>query len=142
MPETVDTAKEIVKIRRDIQDVKYSQDADMQVNRERYLKLVDDTLAGNPIRIKVFLAVDGLRSRREIQGVVGEIQSTVWRAIDLLESKGLINQLEETKSGSPIYAKPRWARTLRIEDYVKDKWKLPEEQEQPEPGNSTDQPSA
>ena len=142
MPETIDTAKEVVKIRRDIQDIRHSQDADMQLNREKYLKLVDDVLTGNHTRIKVFLAVDGLRTRKEIQDEAEGSQPTVWRIIDLLEGKGLIVQLEETRGGSPIYAKPRWVRTLRIDDYARNKWKLPDEQEQHQPGNSTDQPSA
>ncbi len=141
-PETIDTAKEIVKIRHEIQDIKHSQDADMQLNKEKYLKLVDDTLAGSPIRIKVFLAVDGLKSRKEIQDSVRGSQATVWRTIDVLEGKGLIKQLEETRGGSPIYTKPRWVKTLRIDDYVTSRWKLPEEKEQPQPGNSTGQPSA
>jgi Fic family protein len=119
MPETIDTAKEIVKIKHDIADIKQSQEADMHVGREKYEKLVSDTLASNPTRIKVFLEVDGLKSRKEIQDVVGGKQPTVWKAIDKLEENGLIVKLEQTKSGSPIYAKPRWVKTLRIDDYVR-----------------------
>jgi seryl-tRNA(Sec) selenium transferase len=141
MPETTDTAKEIVKIRRDIQDIKHSQDADMQLNKSKYLQLVNDVINGNPLRIRVFLAVDGLRSRREIQDIAKGSQVAVWRTIDLLEGNNLIVQLEETKGGSQIYGKPRWVRTLRIDDYVRNKWRFPEEEE-PKPGNSTDQSSS
>jgi hypothetical protein len=58
MPETVDTAGEIVKIRREITDIRQSQEADMHVNTERYRKLVADNLKGKPFVAKVFLAVD------------------------------------------------------------------------------------
>lgn len=100
MPETVDTAREIVKIKREIQDIKQSQEADMQVSREKYQRLVSDTLAGNPTRIRVFLEVDGLKSRKEIQEAVGGSQPTVWRTIDLLESRGLIVKLEKPKAAA------------------------------------------
>jgi len=142
MPETVDTAREIVKIKREIQDIKQSQEADMQVSREKYQRLVSDTLAGNPTRIRVFLEVDGLKSRKEIQEAVGGSQPTVWRTIDLLESRGLIVKLEETKSGSPIYAKPRWVKILRMDDYVRKEFTIqPAEQskEQPQLGSSDTQ---
>lgn len=142
MPETVDSAKEIVKIRREIQDIKHSQDADIQLNREKYLKLINDTLLGHPNRIKIFLEVDGLRSRKEIWDTVRISRSTVWRAIDILESKGLIVKLEETKGGSPIYAKPRWVKTIRIDDYVRSELEIPEQKEQPQPGNSASQSNA
>jgi predicted transcriptional regulator len=144
MPETIDTAKEIVKIKHDIADIKQSQEADMHLGREKYERLVSNTLAGNTTRIKVFLEVDGVKSRKEIQDVVGGKQPTVWFAIDKLEQNGLIIKLEETKSGSPIYAKPRWVKTLRIDDYVRKNFpiqtpKLTEDQSQP--GNSDMQPS-
>jgi len=119
VPETVDTAKEIVKIKQEIGDIKQSQEADMQMSRERYEKLVADTLANNTTRIAVFLAVDGLKSRKELQDTVGGAQATVWRAIDHLESRGLIFPLEATKAGSPRYAKPRWVRVLRMDDFVR-----------------------
>ncbi|MCL5986929.1 MAG: hypothetical protein M1371_10280 [Actinobacteria bacterium] len=119
MPETIETANEIVKIKHDIAEIKQSQEADMHIEREKYEKLVLDTIARNPIRIKVFLEVDGLKSRKEIQDIAGGKQATVWRAIDKLEENGLIIKLEQTKSGSPIYTKPKWVKTLRIDDCVR-----------------------
>ena len=128
MPETIDTHKEIVKIRRDIEDIKRSQETNMQLTREKYEELVSKTLVGNETRVKAFLAVDGLRSRKEIQDVVGGAQPTVWRAIDYLESKGLIIKLDSTKRGSPIYAKPRWVHVLRMDDYVREHFSFQQEE--------------
>ena len=71
MPETIDTAKEIINIKRDIREIKQSQEAGMHFNREQYEKLVSDALMGNPTRVKVFLEVDGIKSRKEIQTVLG-----------------------------------------------------------------------
>ncbi len=145
MPETIDTAKEIIKIKQDIRDVKQSQEADMHLNRAKYEEMVSRALSGNPVRIKVFLQIDGLKSRKEIQDAVGEIQSTIWRAIDYLESHGLVFALEITKGGSPVYDKMRWIKTLRLDGYVKKTLgdqitKSPEEQSKS--GNSDSQPSA
>lgn len=119
MPETIETAKEIVKIKHDIAEIKQSQEADMHIGREKYEKLVSNTIAQNPTRIKVFLEIDGLKSRKEIQDIAECNQVTVWRAIDKLEENGLVIKLEQTKGGSPIYTKSRWVKTLRIDDYVR-----------------------
>lgn len=145
MPETIDTAKEIVKIKQDIRDVKQSQEADMYLNRAKYEEMVSRALSGNPVRIKVFLQIDGIKNRKEIQDSVSEIQSTVWRAIDYLESHGLVFALEITKGGSPVYDKMRWIKTLRLDDYVKrtlGNQIAKTQKEQPEPGNSDSQHSA
>ncbi len=139
MPETIDTAKEIVNIKHDIRDIKQSQEADMHLNREKYEKLVYDALFGNPIRVKIFLTVDGTKSGKEIQNVVGGTQPTVWRALDHLVSCGVIVVLDQTKGGSPIFDKPRWAKNLRIDDYVRKTFSIPATEpsrDQPQPGNS------
>ena len=144
MPETVDTAKEIVKIKHEIQDIKQSQEADMHLNRKKYEELVSSTLAGNLTRIKVFLEVDCVKSRKEIQDHVGGKQPTVWFAIDHLERHGLIIDLGQTKKGSPVYGKPRWVKTLRIDDYVREKFPIQTSElpkEQPQLGNSDSQSS-
>jgi len=119
LPETADTAQEIVKIRREITDIKQSQEADMHLNEDKYHKLVSDNLKGKPFIAKVFLAVDGMTSQKEIGEKLNAKGPNVSTAIDFLVSKGLIVSLEETKNRSPIYIKPRWARALRIDDYVR-----------------------
>jgi predicted transcriptional regulator len=129
MPESLDTAGEIVKIRREITDIRQSQEADMHVNAERYHKLVADNLRGKPFVAKVFLAVDDLTSQKEIGENLKAKQPNVSTAIDFLVSKGLIVSMEQTKNRSPIYGKPRWARALRIDDYVREI--MPETVEQP-----------
>ncbi len=115
----MDTAQEIVKIRREITDIKQSQEADMHLNEDKYHKLVSDNLKGKPFIAKVFLAVDGMTSQKEIGEKLNAKGPNVSTAIDFLVSKGLIVSLEETKNRSPIYIKPRWARALRIDDYVR-----------------------
>lgn len=144
MPETVDTAREIIKIKRDIREIKQAQEVSAHFNREKYMKLVEDALAGNPTRVSVFLEIDGIKSRKEIQEKVGGKQPTVWRAIDHLEKNGLIYPLEETKGGSPIYAKHQWVKTLRIDDYVREHFPIPQtkvSEDESQSGNSDNQQS-
>jgi hypothetical protein len=139
MPETIDTAGEIVKIRREITDVRQSQEADMHVNEERYRKLVYDNLSGKPFVAKVFLAVDGLTSQKEIGEKLKAKQPNVSTAIDFLVGKGFIVSMEQTKNRSPIHGKPRWAQALRIDDYVREFTPETEEQtvDQPKVQSST-----
>ena len=119
MPETPETAKELLKIKQDIIEIRQSQEVSQHINRDKYEKLVSDTLTGNSMRVRVFLEVDGIKSRKEIQEKVNGTQPTVWRTIEHLNSHGLIYDTERTKGGSPIYAKPQWAKTLRMDDYVR-----------------------
>ena len=70
----------------------------------------------------VLLAVDGFKSRKEIQDVTGMPQRTCWQMIDRLLSKDVIFSLEESKNGSPIYEQVRWFKKLRLEDYVRSKF--------------------
>lgn len=142
MPETVDTAREIINIKRDIREIKQAQEVSAHFNRDKYMGLVEDALAGNYTRISVFLEVDGIKSRKEIQEKVGGKQPTVWRAIDHLEKNGLIYPLEETKGGSPIYAKHQWVKTLRIDDYVREHFLKPQtkvSENESKSGNSDNQ---
>ncbi|MCW4004980.1 MAG: hypothetical protein NWF04_00065 [Candidatus Bathyarchaeota archaeon] len=122
MPETVDTAREIINIKRDIREIKQAQEVSVHFNREKYMKLVEKALAGNHTRISVFLEIDGIKSRKEIQEKVGGKQPTIWRAFDHLEKNGLIYPLEETKGGSPVYAKHQWVKTLRIDESVREQF--------------------
>ena len=69
----MDTAQEIVKIRREITDIKQSQEADMHLNEDKYHKLVSDNLKGKPFIAKVFLAVDGMTSQKEIGEKLGDV---------------------------------------------------------------------
>ena len=138
----MDTAQEIVKIRREITDIKQSQEADMHLNEDKYHKLVADNLKGKPFIAKVFLAVDGMTSQKEIGEKLNAKKQNVSTAVAFLVSKGLIASLEETKNRSPIYIKPRWARSLRIDDYVRTEI-FPEPVQPPQvqtpPGNSNSQ---
>lgn len=115
------THGEIVEIKKEIADIKQSQEVDMQRNRDKYLEFISRVLGSRRKRnyAKVFLEVDGLKSRRDIEDYVPIPQRTIHRAIRYLEKKGLIYPLRETRRGSPIYGKPRWVHVLHIDEYVR-----------------------
>ena len=145
MPETIDTAKEIITIKRDIKDIKQSQEADMQFKRADYEKLVSSVLKGSVIRVKAFLEVNGQKTMKEIQDNIGENQSATSKAFDKLEEYGLILKTEESRNRSPIYAKPRWANLLRMDDYVRRNFETgirKEPEVQPSVGSSDTKPDS
>ena len=59
MPETVDTAREIINIKRDVRELKQAQEVSAHLDREKYIRLVQDALTGNPIESESFLRLTG-----------------------------------------------------------------------------------
>ena len=119
MPDISNLYEEVRKIRKELKDVKQAQEDDWWLlHRSRYERLVEDVLACNTLRIKIFLAVDGFRSVIEIENDLQASHTTVWRAFKHIEKGGLIYKTSH-KLKSPIYEKKRWARVLHIDDYLK-----------------------
>lgn len=114
----INTHKEIVKIRYELEEIKEEFYDQWHENRERYQKRVDNALAGHPLRIKVFLAIDGIKSVKDVEIELKAPQASVWRAFNHLYKKGLTRKIG-SKSGSPIYAKKPWIKALCIDDYVR-----------------------
>ncbi len=117
----IHTHKEIVTIKRDISDIKATQELNIRVNREKYLKLLEDVLGNSTERAKVFLAVDGIRSLVEISQVTNLPGDRVRRGIGVLKNHGLIQKVG-MKSRSAVYAKHRWAVVLRADDWVRERF--------------------
>jgi hypothetical protein len=121
MPETPETHKEIVEIKREVQEIRQAQDAEFYQSRHKWEDHLISTIGTNPILMKVLLAVDGINSAKELEKECGLYQVQCWRALDKLQRDGLIFKLEDTKKGSPIYAKSRWFTVLRLDDLVQRK---------------------
>lgn len=119
----IDTYKEILKIRYELEEIKEELYDQWHANREQYIKRVDNALAGNPLRIKIFFAIDSIKSVKEIETEVKAPHVSVWRAFKHLHKEGLTRKVG-SKSGSPIYAKKLWAKALNIDEYVKEKYQI------------------
>lgn len=117
-----ETHKEIVEIKKDIRELRNSQDAEIQHDREKYIKLLEEGINNDPKTAQILLLVDGFRSKKDIETETKIPNATCWRKLDRLMSKEVIFPLEESKNSSPIYQQSRWFKKLRLEDYVKNKY--------------------
>ena len=120
MPETLETHKEIVAIKKEVSDIKATQELAILLERDKYEKYVERIIGNSLERAKVFLAVNGFRKQIEIANLTGIKPPNVARAIKKLEKAQLVYRIPETG----IYAKPRWVRILNIEEKIKEKFKL------------------
>lgn len=121
MPETPETHKEIVEIKREVKEIRQTQDAEIFHSREKWEGHLFRLLDENTDMMLVLLAVDGFKSAKEIEAATGFYQVKCWRMLNQLEREGIVYKLEETKKSSPIYAKARWYLVLRLDEKVEKK---------------------
>ena len=133
-----ETHKEIIEIKKDIRELRASQDAEIQHDREKYEKLLHAALNDKDGRTaQILLLIDGFRSRKDIQDRTNIPQPTCWRKIDRLLSKEVIFPLEESKNSSPVYQQSRWFKKLRMDELVRSKYLENNNKEHNESTNST-----
>jgi hypothetical protein len=120
-----ETNNRIVKIQKDVEELKEFMKDSIHDKPEIYEKRVLDALTGHPACAILWLEIDGTRSLIEIEETLKAkgkpvVHMTLWRAADRL-SKGLITKVG-VKGKSPIYAKKTWAKELRMDDFVREKF--------------------
>ena len=120
MAESPELHKEIVTIKVDIKDIKATQELEVLLNKERYIKYVEKVIGKSRERARVFLAVNGARTLKEISEITGIKLQNVSRSKKILEAHHLIYRLPD----SGIYAKPRWVRILNIDEYIRQKFNI------------------
>jgi len=121
MPETPETHDEIVEIKKEVRDIRQTQDAQIYQDREKWEALLDKTVDDDTDLMRVLLAVDGLKSAKDIEKETTIYQMKCWRLLSKLERAGIISKLEQTKKGSPVFIKSRWYRILRLDEKVQKK---------------------
>lgn len=122
MTESPKLHKEIVTIKSDIKDIKTTQELEILLNRERYIRYVEKVIGKSKERARIFLAVNGIRTLKEIAKITGIKPQNVSRSKKILEAYHLIYRLPD----SGIYAKPRWIRILNIDEYIRQKFNIEE----------------
>jgi predicted transcriptional regulator len=122
MPETPETHKEIVEIKKEVRDIRQTQDAQIYQDRAKWEELLDRTLVDDVDLMCVLLAVDGTKSAKDIEKECSIYQMKCWRLLNELEREGIISKAEETKKGSPVFVKSRWYRILRLDEKVQKKY--------------------
>ena len=121
MPETPATHKEIVNIKKDISDIKATQELDIRLNRDKYVDHLNRVIGNSAEKAKVFLAVDGKKSVVEITKTTKLNPVQVRRSARYLKKHGLIF-LVAKKENSKVYAKYRWAHVLNADDWIRNKF--------------------
>jgi hypothetical protein len=119
MPETPETHKEIVEIKKEVRDIKQTLDAEIHQNRAKWEELLNKTLENNTDLMRVLLAVDDTKSAKEIEKQCELYPMKCWRLLGKLERNGIVFKMEETKKGSPVYVQSRWYRILRLDEEVR-----------------------
>ena len=114
-----------MSIKREIKDIRTTQELDIRLNRDRYIKFVDTAIGRSKEKALVFLAVNGATKLKEIGEKTHLKQPNVSRAKKALEKAGLIYLLPE----SGLYAKPRWVYVLHVDEYVRQKFGIEESYE-------------
>jgi len=111
-------------MQKDIEELKEHMRDDWHDRRERYESRVRKVLEQYPNCVQTWLAIDGLRSVKELgdylQSVVGEDIShrTVSRCCKRLCRAGVIKKVG-AKGKSPVYSKKGWTKELNLDDYVR-----------------------
>jgi predicted transcriptional regulator len=118
MPETPETHREIVEIKKEVRDIRQTQDAQIYQDRAKWEQRLERTIDDDADLIRVLLAVDGIKSAKDIEKECSIYQMKCWRLLNKLEREGIISKAEETKKGSPVFVKSRWYRILRLDEKV------------------------
>jgi hypothetical protein len=118
LPETPEAHKEIVEIKKEVREVRQTQDAGIYRERRDWEKLLWDTVGENRNLMRMLLVINGSKSKMEIETELNISHNMCWRLFDKLEAAGIISKLPETKNGSVIYAKLRWYNLLRLDDKI------------------------
>ncbi len=71
--------------------------------------------------MRVLLAIDGDKTAKDLEKECNLYQVKCWRILDSLQREGVIYKLETTKRNSPVYAKQRWYKVLRLDEIVREK---------------------
>jgi uncharacterized membrane protein len=121
MPKTPETHIEINEIKREVRVIRQTLDAGIHLDRHKWEDPLLKMLQNKPDIMRVLLAIDGTKSAKDLEKQCGIYQMKCWRILDQLHRNGIIDKLEETKQGSPIYVKSRWYKVLRLDEKVQKK---------------------
>jgi len=111
-----DTHKEIVKIKSELKDLRETVDLSLVLKPADLVEYVKKVLGRSMDRIKVFLAINGRDSLKDISKKLPGVN--VPRSSKLLEKKRLIYKLD-VPGRSLVYRKPHWAQVLNIEEIIR-----------------------
>jgi hypothetical protein len=123
MPESPELESRVVKLQKDVEEIKDELQDSWHERKDVYLSRIRNALGKNPNASQLFLQIDGTRSMNEIEdALMASGRSiphvTLWRSSKILVSNGLVKQVG-VKGTSPVFAKKPWALSLSVDEYVR-----------------------
>lgn len=123
MPESPEANRRIAQMQKDIEELKEHMKDDWHDRRDNYENRVRKVMEKYPNCVKVWFAIDSMRSVKEIAEylqVNGEKISdmTVHRCCRRLKNNGLIKKIG-AKGKSSVFSKKNWAIALNLDDFVR-----------------------
>jgi predicted transcriptional regulator len=118
MTETPEAHAEIIEIKREIKEIRQTQDAEIHHSRKKWEDYLFTILRNDEDMMRVLLAIDGIKSAKDLEKDLGFYQVKCWRILQKLQDRGIILGLETTKKGSPVYIKSRWYSVLKLDEKV------------------------
>ena len=125
MPETPEAHKEIVEIKKEVREIRQTQDAQIHLDRQRLETHLFSSLQNDVDMMRILLVIDGTKSAKDLEKECGLYPMKCWRKLDKLQKEGIVTRLDDTKKGSPIYVKARWYTVLRLDEKVRKKLESP-----------------
>jgi len=119
------THKEIVKIKQELKDLRETVDLSLVLKPEELIDYVKSVLGRSMDRVRVFLAMNGKASLKDIAKKVPGVN--VPRSSKFLEKKRLIYKLD-LPGRSLVYRKPHWAQVLNIDDIVQKEYGITDDE--------------
>lgn len=118
-----DTHERIVKLQKDVEEIKEELEDQWHERKTSYEDRVRKALEGDKNATVLYLEIDGARSIEEIEKDLVSQQNKIpttslWRASKRLLKNGLVKKIG-VRGKSPIYAKKPWAKALDLDSYVR-----------------------
>lgn len=108
---------EVAKLRQEVAEIKHTTTAQVRFN-ETLKSAVVSQLKGDTKLIQVFLAVDGVRSQKEIITFTGIDKSSVSRKLVILADLDLIEPIDKADS-SIIYKATQFSKAINLKTLLK-----------------------
>jgi len=118
------THKEIVKIKRELKDLRETVDLNLLLNPKEKVDYVKEVLGRSRDKIRVFLAINGKDSLKDISEKLPGVN--VPRSSKFLEKKKLIYKMD-VPGRSIVYSKPHWIKTINIDDIIRKEYGITDE---------------
>ena len=119
-----DTHKEIVKIKRELKDLRETVDLNLLLNPKEKVDYVKEVLGRSNDKIMVFLAINGKDSLKDISEKLPGVN--VPRSSKFLEKKRLIYKMD-VPGRSIVYSKPHWIKTINVDEIIRKEYGITDE---------------